>query len=250
MGKLPKLGYYLFALGMLGIGVEHFIYGDFLLGRAPSWPAGWPGQLVWAYLSGGFFVLAGIGLFVHSQVRQALALAALLVLVWSLVRHVPVLAAGSLFSGAWTTAGKALVFFSGALAVGARYTAGGVAAPRFLWRREKQLLLLGRICLGLFLLVCGIQHFLFEAFVASLLPSWFPGAPLLWSRFAGVALIAGGLGLWIPSTARLAALLSGWMIFSWVWLVHVPRIGVSISDNIAVFEALAFSGVAWVLAED
>ena len=46
----------------------------------------------------------------------------------------------------------------------------------------------------------------------------------------------------------LAALLTGVMVFLWVWIVHVPRIFVSKSDNIAVFEALAVAGVAFVLA--
>lgn len=79
---------------------------------------------------------------------------------------------------------------------------------------------------------------------------WLLGAaaPLFWIYFAGVALIAGGLGLFIPRTARLAALLSGIMVFSWFWVVHIPRIGVGVSDQIAVFEALAFSGIAFVLS--
>jgi hypothetical protein len=38
-----------------------------------------------------------------------------------------------------------------------------------------------------------------------------------------VALLAGGIGLFIPQTARLAALLAGAMVFSWFWIVHLPR---------------------------
>ena len=71
---------------------------------------------------------------------------------------------------------------------------------------------------------------------------------MFWSYFAGVALIAAGLGLLIRHTARLAALLSGVMVFSWFWVIHVPRAFVGISDSIAVFEALAVSGIAFVLA--
>jgi hypothetical protein len=73
---------------------------------------------------------------------------------------------------------------------------------------------------------------------------------VFWAQFAGVCLIAGGLGMWIPHTAGLAALLAGCMVFSWVFLVHIPRLGVAggRSDEIAVFEALAFSGLAFVIA--
>jgi len=97
-------------------------------------------------------------------------------------------------------------------------------------------------------LITGIHHFKFTEFVASLIPSWFPGDAVVWTYFAGVALIAGGIGLFIPFTARLAALLSGLMVFSWFWIVHLPRTFAGVSDSIAVFEALAVSGIAFVLA--
>ena len=54
--------------------------------------------------------------------------------------------------------------------------------------------------------------------------------------------------MFIPFTARLAAVLTGLMVFSWFWIVHLPRTFVSVSDGIALFEALAFSGVAWMVA--
>jgi hypothetical protein len=38
------------------------------------------------------------------------------------------------------------------------------------------------------------------------------------------------------------------MVFSWVWIVHLPRTLASVSDSIAIFEALAFSGLAFVIA--
>lgn len=63
-----------------------------------------------------------------------------------------------------------------------------------------------------------------------------------------MALIAGGIGLFVPYTAILAALLSGLMVFSWFWIVHIPRTFFGVSDSIAVFEALAVSGIALVIA--
>lgn len=41
--------------------------------------------------------------------------------------------------------------------------------------------------------------------------------------------------------------MAGLMVFSWFWIVHVPRTFVSVSDGIAVFEALAVSGIGLVL---
>jgi hypothetical protein len=98
------------------------------------------------------------------------------------------------------------------------------------------------------MVITGVQHFMYTGFVASLIPGWFPGNPVFWTYFGGVALIAGGAGLFIPQTARLAALLSGLMVFSWFWIIHIPRTLTSVSDGIAVFEALAVSGIAFAIA--
>ena len=114
--------------------------------------------------------------------------------------------------------------------------------------RNDNYITLGRICLGTFLLITGVQHFIVTEFVASLIPEWFPGNAIWWTRFAGVALLAGGAGLLVPATAALAGLLSGLMVFSWFWIVHIPRTFASVSDGLAVFEALAVSGIALVIA--
>ena len=153
--------------------------------------------------------------------------------------------------GVWTTTGKALVLSSGMLAMavvsvdGEARRAGRLEQPM---KAGPAFLNAARFSLGLFLLLTGIQHFLFTTFVASLIPAWFPGDPVRWTYFAGVALISGGIGLLIPLTARLAALFSGLMVFSWFWIVHIPRTLSSVSDGIAVFEALAVAGIAFVIA--
>ena len=66
------------------------------------------------------------------------------------------------------------------------------------------------------------------------------------------ALIAGGIGVTIPRTRWIAGVLSGTMIFSWVFLVHIPRALASppgtTNETVAVFEALAMSGIGWLIA--
>lgn len=37
MGKLALIGQIFFALALIGLGVEHFIFQDFVTGRAPAW---------------------------------------------------------------------------------------------------------------------------------------------------------------------------------------------------------------------
>jgi uncharacterized membrane protein len=250
MKKLPEIGRYFFAIGILGIGIEHFIYQDFMMGRAPAWPESLPGKQLWAYLTGTAFVIISMAILTGKRVRVAMLIAAILIFFWAFVRHIPIIAGDQFLSGAWTAAGKALVFLGGALAVAATFPKTPSPGNTFIakWMNlGPEFIITARICLGIFLVIAGIQHFMYAAFVATLIPGWFPGDAVFWTYFAGVTLLAGGLGLFIPKTAPLAALLSGVMIFCWLWIVHVPRIMVSVSDNIAVFEALAFSGIAFVV---
>ena len=224
-----RIGTMFFAIALIGLGVEHFVFGEFVTGRAPAWPKAIPGQAVFAALTGIVFIATGVSLLIRKGARNAAIVAAILIASWALLRHIPVLFAEPFLSGAWTRAGKALVFTGGALAIAGATT-------------------IGRCSLGLFLLISGVQHFLFAKFAASLIPAWFPGNAMFWTYFAGVALICGGIGLLIPHTARLAAFWSGIMVFSWFWIVHIPRVGMGKSDQIAAFEALAVAGIALFLS--
>lgn len=86
------------------------------------------------------------------------------------------------------------------------------------------------------------------------MPAWIPGTRL-WVYFTGIALIAGGVGILLPKTARLAAMaatMTGIMILLWVLLLHIPRALADLhvaSETSGVFEALAMSGVAFMLAD-
>lgn len=246
-----RIGRLFFAVAFLGLGVEHFVFQEFITGRAMPWPAALPGKAVWAYASGAIVVGMAVAVGTGKWARVAATSVAVVILLWALVRHAPVVVTESLFAPSWTRAGKALTFFGGALAVAGTFPAEGASRAALLGKLlslSDELILLGRICLGTFLLITGVQHFIYTSFVASLIPGWFPGDAVWWTRFAGVALIAGGLGLLVLRTARLAALLSGLMVFCWLWIVHVPRTFTSVSDGIAVFEALAVSGIAFVIA--
>lgn len=251
MQRLIPFGRTLFALALIGLGVEHFALGDFVTGRAPAWPEWLPGQSVGAKVSGAATIAAAVAILVGRRARLAALLLGSLVFVWALLRHIPVVAGDSLLGPTWTGAGKALTLFGGAFAIaGTRPSEElfeGTELGGFL-NGSDGLIVLGRICLGTFLVITGIQHFMFTPFVASLIPTWFPGDAVFWTYFAGVALIAGGVGLFVPPTAWLAALLAGAMVFSWIWIVHLPRTLASVSDSIAIFEAPAVAGIAFVIA--
>jgi uncharacterized membrane protein len=157
-----------------------------------------------------------------------------------LLLGLPAAAADSLFGGAWTRAGKALALSGGAFLVAAS-----------LDRRPAMFLGLGAWFLAAFLVLCGIQHFIHVRFVETLVPQWVPGTARFWTYFCGLALIAGGVGVLNRPTARVAGLLSGVMIFLWVFMVHIPRALAategSTNETTAVFEAVAMSGIAFLV---
>lgn len=250
VSRLLPIGRLFVALAFLGMGIEHFIFQEFITGRAPAWPTSLPGKTIWAYASGVAMVGAGLAILVRRRGRLLVMLAGILILLWALLRHLPIVAADTLFAGSWTRAGKALMLFGGAFAVAGTLPAENgrqTTQLRFI-NRSDEYILLGRICLGIFLIISGVQHFIFTPFVVTLIPAWFPGNATWWAWFAGVALLAGGVGLLVPRVAAPAALMAGLMVFSWFWIVHLPRTFVSRSDGIALFEALAVSGIALVVA--
>jgi uncharacterized membrane protein len=109
---------------------------------------------------------------------------------------------------------------------------------------------LGRFFLGIPMIVFGIQHFMYAQFVAALVPTWIPGA-LFWTYFSGVALLCSGVGIIINVLPRLAAGLLGFMIFTWIVVLHIPRIFLfpeNHSEFINVFNAFLMTGGALILS--
>jgi uncharacterized membrane protein YphA (DoxX/SURF4 family) len=74
-------------------------------------------------------------------------------------------------------------------------------------------------------LVFGAQHFMFVDFVAGLVPAYFP-ARWFWAYLTGAAMIAAGISLTVNIKARLAAVLLGAMLMTFVLLIHIPKLAV------------------------
>jgi uncharacterized membrane protein YphA (DoxX/SURF4 family) len=108
---------------------------------------------------------------------------------------------------------------------------------------------LGRYFLAFPMIVFGVQHFLYDQFVVTLVPVWIP-APMFWTYFAGVALFAAGLGIAINVLPKLAAGLLGLMISIWVLILHIPRVFQYPGDTefINVFDALFILSGAFILS--
>lgn len=244
MDNIVGIGRRFFAMALVAFGIQHLVYGDFVTRVVLSWPVWMPPSRPSAYAVGIALILSGIAIFFGRMTRAVGAVTATLMLASFVWFSLPRAMADCQWCGQWTSALKTLAFGGGAMLVVA--TLPGTRRGRGLIDAT------GRLFFAVFLLLCGLQHFIWVNAVVGLVPSWIPFR-LFWTYFAGVALIAGGIGMLIPFTQRLAAALTALMIFSWVFLVHAPlamRFWGQQNGNqtTAMFEALAFSGMALMIA--
>ena len=242
------MGRAFYGLGLIGIGMQHFIFRAFIPVVVPVWPALLPGFSLWARVVGALLIAAGAAILFGFRARHVAAITGLVFLVLVVVDDVPaVLRMYPKHLGSWTNAIKALAMCGGAWVVAESYDRGDGLSP---WLESP--LPLGRYIFAGMLIAFGIDHFLYSVFVATLVPKW-AGSGMFWTYFAGVALIAGGVGICVKPVARLASLAVGLMIFLWVPMLHIPRAmadpwGLLGNEMTSVFEATAFSGVAFLLA--
>jgi uncharacterized membrane protein len=236
-------------------GLLQLVIGDFVR-LVPQLPAWVPVHTALAYVSAVVLVVLGLAILSDRAVREAASILGALILLMVLLLWVPALWASPgidrpwLRGFMWTNPLKALALVGGsAILVGRSPQQLRGLAP--LTRAIGRLQPAGPWLLAAFLVVCGVQHFVYSDFVATLVPPWIPPGQAFWTYFAGVALVAGGIGSLVRPLARLAASLSALMIFLWVFLVHIPRALAGpnhANETAGVFEALALNGVALLVA--
>jgi uncharacterized membrane protein YphA (DoxX/SURF4 family) len=248
------VGRILFGLPIAGFGVLNFAVGDLTTRFALAGTSWVHGRAPVAYVLGSVLVVLGLAIAIGRRARAAALCLAALISLSLLFLYLPRALARPGFGGSWTNGAKYLALIGGALLVAALWTDRGQANPVVdrAAAADPTGVPLGtpRLLLSVFLILGGVQHFVYEDFVATLVPAWIPDH-VFWARFAGVALLAAGLGFWVPRVARLAMILAGVMIFIWFLIVHIPRAAASPGDPLewsGVFESLATSGIAFLLA--
>ena len=234
------------AVGMAAFGIHQLAYGSFArwVAKLPGWV---PVPAIWPYLTGVVFVAGAGAILFGKQSRTAALILSAMILAMAVLLHPFEIAAHPGVADLWGRAGKAFAL-SGAAALVAGSLREERCAPalRFL----ESIIPLGPFFVSAFFLIAGVEHFIYARFVEQMVPAWIP-ARIFWAYFTGTALLAGGVGMVLPKTARLAGLLSGSMVFSWVVLLHIPRAFADLhntAETTAIFEALAISGGAYLIA--
>jgi uncharacterized membrane protein len=247
MNKLINPGRAIFTIGIVALGILCIIYNDFIVGRPPAWPASLNFNPWLAYVSGVLLILAGVGILFNVKPGLCALVIALLIFVLSVLRCLPT------FMNDWLNLYKSLALVGGALVVAASFFKDNnviISNQKITAAARKNLVVLSCFFLAAFFIAGGYAHFKFAAFVETLIPEYIPFR-LFWTYFCGICLLAGGVGILIPRTRKLASLLSGIMVAGWFVLLHIPRFIANTSDaseRMGLCESFTFVGIFFVLA--
>jgi uncharacterized membrane protein len=251
MKNKTKLWRLFFAIGLLAIAIQQLVVADFM---PVILPAGYPSwlshRLIWDWVFSILLAAACCCIIFRIKARLVSLLTGGFLLVMVIIFQISGQPAPSMLA-AWSNAFKELTLAGGAFIVAGSLLRDNNVSP--LENFLEKLIPAGKYFFAVTMVVFGAMHFVYLSFVIALVPNWIPGH-IFWSQLAGIALIAGGLGIILNIKRHLAANLLGIIIFIWFIVLHIPRaIADPHSGNgnevVSVFEALAFSGIAFLIAE-
>ena len=234
MTTLTPIGRTCFGAALAGSGLMQLANRDFVR-LVPKLPAWVPVPGVWPVVTGALLLAIGLSFLTNRKVSAAANLLVAFLAASFVGQRLPEIWANPGAGYVWTNPAKVLALAGGAWLLARTGAAAGTLAAGLL---------------GIFLLICGAQHFIYAGFVDTLVPAWMPPGPRFWTIFTAVALLAGGAGVIVPRTRRRAGFWAGVMIFLWVPLVHLPRVMAEKNafELAGLFEAIALAGVAWLVA--
>jgi hypothetical protein len=235
---LTTLGRVLYALAILGFGIQYALYGHLRRGLplCPTWLH--PNHIL-AYVLAAIFIAAGLALLTTWRFLAVSLILGLLLLGSAglyLMHFNYVIYDGdgrTLFLECLSIAASALILHGLSAGASGKYS-----------------LLPGRLFFAIALVIFGIQHFLYVRFLATLVPHYLPGHHL-WVLATGFALIAAGLSIATTIEDKYAAYGIFVLFFGWLILLHAPRILHALHNGdewSSGFVVLAFSGTSLLLA--
>ncbi len=242
MKTFTTVGRIFFAISLAVFGLQYLLFAT---GR-PGPVAGPPltvGNKTWALLLGLGFLVAAASIASKKMAGCAALAVAIAFLLRVVLAFLPKIASNVHDPGPWTSGAEVLCLCGGALVLAA--SLWPLTGPG-----SKTMASAGRILLAVPLIVFGMQHYLYAAFVATLVPAWIP-ARLFWAYFVGTAFFAACVSIVARRMPSLGAGLLGLMFLLWVFIVHLPRVMSALQNGnewTSMFVALAMSGCAFMIA--
>jgi hypothetical protein len=252
MGNLSTIGRIFYGIAVVETGLQTIYYQNTPYWLLPPKHSTIPGFVMIAYIFGLLLVWAGACIVFKKRTSVfSLLLGSVLLMIFCFyfIPYQLIASSNYMHFGDWENAAKELALASG----------GFVIADCFSEKNEKPLIRLlskltplGVILFSLTIISFSIDHYLYAKEAVNYVPSWVP-YHLFWLYFTGAALFGSGLAIILKIKTGLAAALLGAMIFTWFIILHIPRVIVSPaaylgSEATSAFIALAYSGIAFVIA--
>jgi uncharacterized membrane protein len=239
----------LFAVGMIGLGIVAFVYGDFAMVWQPV--AAWlPGRTALAYASGAIMLLGGLGLLFDATAAWAVRILFPYLILWMLLK-VPALFLAPGIEGVWLGLGELVVLMTGGWVLFAKLAKLRDGSPLAVATGENGIRI-ARILFGVWLIPIGLSHIVYVQATADLVPAWLPFRTG-WAYLTGAGQIACGLGVLFSVFPRLAAWAEAAMISLFTLLVWAPAIVAAPKARLpwtAFFISWAIGSAAWVMAQN
>jgi uncharacterized membrane protein len=243
-GKAIVLGPVFEAIALAVFAAEHFFAAQDLMPIAPRWL---PFPLFWTYFVGAAWLAAAISFIAWLHVRWSAALVAVLFLIIVATIDLPNLSTHAADRIFWTLTVREMAFAGGAMVL-----AGSMWPQRTL--ASSLLIRVGRGIVATVSVFYGIEHFFFPRNVPGvplekLTPAWVP-SPTVLAYLVGLILVVTGIGLFVPSTIRIAAATAGIMLFLLTVFYYVPILVLEFQTELAVeglnyvFDTLLFAATA------
>ena len=252
MRNLFSKGHKFYGIGIIGIGFLTIYYADFPYMLIPPKHSWIRGLAMISYIFGAILFLAGACIVFEKKIRTiSLLLGGVLLLIFCFyfIPYQLIVSSKFMQLGDWENAEKELALSCGAFVIAGCFPGKN---EKTLIRFLAKLIPFGTIFFALTIISFGIDHFLYAKDVADYVPSWIPNH-MFWIYFAGISLIGSGIAIILKIRATLIAALLGTMIFIWFIILHIPYVVAShFSDTggevTSAFLALAYSGIAFVIA--
>lgn len=246
MTRISTLGRLLLAGGVTGAAVIGLVTHTFVRKWEPV-PTGLPLYSILASLSDLLLLACGAGLLVPRVAPAAAAALAIMMSVWIVILHVPLVVAHPGTIVYWGYLSGVLSVGSGALALWTLFAGrseSSVSCPaRERWR------VAARLSTAPALIVFGASHLLFASGMAVLVPAFLPWKVEI-VQATGLAHIAAGAALICGVAVRPAAVLEATMMSAFVLMVDIPRFiaGRVQGPPWAIAFETAMAGAVWCLA--
>jgi hypothetical protein len=177
----------------------------------------------------------------------------ILILGWILFRHVPPLILNSTDPAELNALAMASATAGGSFIMGDSFS-NFSTSTRWYGRLERFAMVptLGKFLYSIPLMVFGIQHLIYTAFLAQLVPSWIPGSSF-WVCATGLALVAAAISITFKWKDHWSTVLTGSVITLWIFVLHIPNLVANPKDEYEwtnLFQAIAIGVTAFVLNEN